>query len=182
MSNKWMPANRFLGARKRYALENGVSDEWVEADLIIALRAGDLAARGQQVLLRRIQDDDDLLPGSGLERDLSPVADIPSVFWDGLIFHGGRVDWESCHFEFTEPISSKWQAFTAVQISQPQSPLPPDSEILAKALAMLGEGLTRDMAAKSLRLEPGFEAVTNEHVRRLLKGAYPRGRPRKKSN
>ena len=177
MSTTWLPANLFLGARKSHALANGRSLDWIEADIIVALKASELAARGQPVSWRRVGPDDELLAGSGLERELGQVAEIPAEFWDSLIFHGGWKDWETCHFAVVDRISGQRQEFDAVQISQPMPSLPPDADILAKAQAMMAQGFDRDAVARSLRIEPGFEAVTNEHVRRLLKGTRPRGRP-----
>lgn len=183
MSNKWQPANRFLGVRKRHALENGRSGEWIEADIVGELKSGELVSRGQPVTWRRIGPDNRLLSGSGLERELGLVVDISAEFWDGLIFHGGgincdRKDWDNGNFAWRYEFTDEWEEFDAVQISQPTPPLPPDNAIAAQAAAMIAKGQSRDEVAKSLRLEPGFEAVTNEHVRRVIKGTKPRGRPR----
>lgn len=123
--------------------------------------------------------DDDLLPGSGLSRVPGAAEDIPADFWDSLIYFGGDEDWDNGHFAYRPRLCVNGVAFDDVQICQPSQPLPPDGEILAKAQSMMNKGLSRDEVAKTLRHEPGFESVTNEHVRRLLLGTNRRGRPRK---
>lgn len=61
-----------------------------------------------------------------------------------------------------------------------KSVLPPDDEIVAKIKELIAGGLTRDQAVIKIRTEPGFEAVQNEHARRVVRGQLTLGRPRKK--
>ncbi len=56
---------------------------------------------------------------------------------------------------------------------------PTDEEILAKADEMKGRGINGRNIAKEMRLEPGFEHTPNETVRKLIKGRYLQGRPKK---
>lgn len=57
--------------------------------------------------------------------------------------------------------------------------LPSDDEIEAMMMTLIARGLTRDKAAKRIRDQPGFGAVTNEHARRVVANKLPRGRPKK---
>lgn len=55
---------------------------------------------------------------------------------------------------------------------------PSDDKILAKADEMKARGLSGFAIASQMRLEPGFENVATTHVRALIKGRWPAGRPR----
>ena len=60
--------------------------------------------------------------------------------------------------------------------SERGSPLPPDDKIESMMKALIAGGLRRDVAAKQIRNQPGYEAVTNEHARRVVANKLPRGR------
>lgn len=57
--------------------------------------------------------------------------------------------------------------------------LPPDDEIEAMMMQLINGGLGRDEAAKRIKYQLGYEAVTNEHARATVRGKLPLGRPRK---
>lgn len=56
---------------------------------------------------------------------------------------------------------------------------PSEDEILAKADEMKARGLDGQKLAQKMRHETGFENVATTEVRRLIKGRWPVGRPKK---
>lgn len=58
--------------------------------------------------------------------------------------------------------------------------IPLDADILKKMLELKDIGHSRNNAAKLISTFPGFEAVGNEHARRVVCGHLLRGRPPKK--
>jgi hypothetical protein len=58
---------------------------------------------------------------------------------------------------------------------------PEDDAIQAKADEMKGRGMTSYKIAGEMRKEPGFENVPTVRVRELIRGRWPRGRPKKKA-
>ena len=63
--------------------------------------------------------------------------------------------------------------------SPSKTAIPPEDTIEAMMMSLIRQGSTRDEAAKRIREKPGFEAVTNEHARRVVANKLPRGRPKK---
>lgn len=80
-----------------------------------------------------------------------------------------RADWASF-------LSGLPRVETAPEPIDP-TPMPADEEIVAKMQDLKERGMRRDEAAKHIRTIPGFEAVGNEHARRVSRGMLGRGRP-----
>lgn len=186
----WVTANE---AAER--LKNHCDDP--RALLLNLLRAGSVTARAASMMQQGV-----VVDRAPFSRDGGLLA---ARFWEAV----SQEDWWAGIFGFVKPASSElfeggealhWTV-TGVEINWAEvlgqiGPLPAsmeknrapsvksarpptDEEILAKADEMKARGSNGRNIAKEMRLEPGFEHTPNETVRKLVKGRYPKGRPKK---
>jgi hypothetical protein len=176
---------------------------WGDAASSIAIRAlsGILKSQARQLTQEFPRDEDSNRKSVRLD------AAIPEKFWwargqaalsanwatgDFSTYIDRNYLWEAIGVEFDRaeieamlaPISTEQNVDGAggdgeVAAAKSSSAMPSDAEIKVKMEELLGLGMGRDAAAIVIRQVAGFEAVGNEHARRVVNGTLPRGRPKK---
>lgn len=159
-----------IGSAAMFGEMEGSSDLVAAATQIIrALRSGELSA------IRRNCDFVDIAISPSFWADKT-VRDDPA-YWDRDI----RIEANLVRRLFG--IIGESDGRTSLEIARAPSVKegrpPDDYAILAKADEMKCRGLDGRTIAKTMRFEPGFANVATIEVRRLIKGRWPRGRPKK---
>jgi hypothetical protein len=109
-------------------MDMGGTGEGAASEILLALRAGELKARGRTLQQRQapphaVEEDDGLLAGGpGLSFEYSPLADIPASFWDDFIWHGGEAAWPEGDFSFRSRFETTPVQWCEVEILHIWSP------------------------------------------------------------
>ncbi len=166
--------NVILGAQDFIARSRCASPSDTEADLINAIERGAVGTSGR------------------LGRDAKSIP-LDKGDWRGgtVVFDHGTAELVSagnpsavwaCDIAVNR--ADLTREFSAIGGAEPLSTadIPTDDCILKMMKELKAQGFNRDAAAKHIRKVPGFEAVGNEHARRVAAGQLTRGRPRKRDN